>query len=101
MVPRPELGPLTVDHVDVVAQDCERKRVERQEVLCGFGLAVQLDDLAIDDDPSYFDLERAAIKATALRAATAPGRARAGQQTANRSPSCASTVECPVWQGFW
>jgi hypothetical protein len=45
------------------------ERVERKDVLCVLGLAVRLDDLAVDDDTRRFDLKRSRVKASALRAA--------------------------------
>ena len=43
---RPEILALTVEHLDMRLQDGQRERVERQDVLSVFGLAVRLDHLA-------------------------------------------------------
>ena len=53
MVVRPEFSPLLVELLDVHLQGGQCERVERQDVLSDFGLAVRLDHPAVDNDPTW------------------------------------------------
>jgi len=53
VVVRPEFSPLLVELLDVHLQGGQCERVERQDVLSDFGLAVRLDHPAVDNDPTW------------------------------------------------
>jgi hypothetical protein len=51
VVPRPEVPPLLLELLDVCLEDGQGERVEHQDVLGVFGLAVRLDHPAIPRRP--------------------------------------------------
>ena len=85
VVVRPEVPALLVERFDVRLQRGQSERVERQDVLSVFGLAVRLDDPAVYDDAGYLDRERPGGQVKRRRCA-APGPASAPPLCLGRHP---------------
>lgn len=62
LVVRAKVGALLVEHLDVNSERGEGERVEREDSLRVLGLAVRLDDLAIDHDARDLDRQGSGVQ---------------------------------------